>query len=352
MEAVGDADAMHFPEIGATLISGPAFKGLGVQAEAEGDGPIVEPEYFVFADNTAYLQGFSRAADIIAEDLRRLPPLDFEPESVEVEVLGATWGLNACKVPPSGQTGRGIRVAILDTGFALNHPDFAGRAITSQTFVGQPVQDLHGHGTHTTGTACGPKSPVGTTPRYGIGFQTRIFVGKVLNNSGGGTTATVLAGMNWAIANRCEIISMSLGAQTPVQAAYTAAGNAALIRGLLMIAAAGNSATQTGAPANSPSIMSVASLDKNLTPSAFSDFGKIEIAAPGRDVFSSAPMPRRYATMSGTSMATPHVAGCAALWAQTNPSLRGRNLWRRLQASARHLPFPPARVGAGLVQAP
>ncbi len=119
-----------------------------------------------------------------------------------------------------------------------------------------------------------------------------------------------------------------------------------------MIAAAGNASAPTGAPANSPTIMAIASLDANLAPSAFSDFGKIELAAPGRDVFSSFPMPRRYATLSGTSMAAPHVAGCAALWAETSASLRGQLLWNKLQATARALPFPPARVGKGLVQAP
>jgi len=179
-----------------------------------------------------------------------------------------------------------------------------------------------------------------------------IFVGKVLSNSGSGSTAGVLAGINWAIANRCVVISMSLGSQSPVQAAYTAAGASALAKGCLIVAAAGNAAAPTGSPANSPTIMSVASLDANLTPSAFSDFGKIEIAAPGRDVFSSVPRPTRYGIKSGTSMATPHVAGCAALWAETSPTLRGVLLWRKLQATAKHLPFPAARVGAGLVQAP
>jgi subtilisin family serine protease len=241
---------------------------------------------------------------------------------------------------------------MLDTGLDLGHPDFAGRAIVSATFVGQPVQDLNGHGTHTTGTACGPKAPAGSTPRYGIAHRAPIFVGKVLSNAGGGTTATVLAGINWAIANRCPVISMSLGAQTGVQAAYTAAGSSALSKGLLIIAAAGNAAAPTGAPANSPTIMSVASLDPTLVPSSFSDFGKIEIAGPGRDVFSSVPRPTRYGIKSGTSMATPHVAGCAALWAETSPNLRGILLWRKLIATARHLPFPIARVGAGIVQAP
>jgi subtilisin family serine protease len=313
---------------------------------------IIEPEYFVFANNREYLRGFSSAANAIAKDLGAEGGVPGEDEEMEAEVLGATWGLVACKVPPSIRSGAGIKVAILDTGLDLGHPHFAGRSIISQTFVGQAVQDGHGHGTHIAGTACGIRAPPGTIPRYGIAYGSNIFIGKVLNNSGGGTTATVLAGMNWAIANRCEVISMSLGAQAPVQTAYTNAGKAALDKGLLMIAAAGNAASNTGSPANSPTIMSVASLDKNLTPSSFSNYGKIEIAAPGRDVLSAAPRPRITAIMSGTSMACPHVAGCAALWAQTSPTLRGMNLWRKLQSSARKLPLPASKVGAGLVQAP
>jgi subtilisin family serine protease len=241
---------------------------------------------------------------------------------------------------------------MLDTGFDLGHPEFAGRAFVTQTFVGQPVQDLNGHGTHTCGTACGPKAPPGNIPRYGIGFRVNIFIGKVLTNAGSGTQAGVLNGMNWAIANRCQVISMSLGAQIGAQPSYTAAGQSALNNGCLIIAAAGNAASFTGAPANSPTIMSVASLDPNLAPSNFSNFGKIEIAGPGRDVFSSWPRPTLHKILSGTSMAAPHVAGCAALWAETSPNLRGINLWRKLQATARHLPFPVARVGSGLVQAP
>ena len=360
LESVGDADAVVFPEIGVALVGGGAAqeRGMNAQTEIAADSAIesIDPEYFVFAANNSgeYLRGFLRAAETIAKDLLResgQPPLEAEEEAA---VLGATWGLNACKVPPSLRSGVGIKVAVLDTGMDLGHPDFVGRPVVSQTFVGQPVQDLNGHGTHCIGTACGPKAPAGTTPRYGIGYRSSIFVGKVLTNSGSGSQAGVLAGMNWAIANRCQVISMSLGAQIGVQPSYTAAGQAALNNGLLIIAAAGNNGpvAPTGAPANSPTIMAVASLDQNLSPSIFSNIGKIEIAAPGRDVFSSWPRPVRYKTISGTSMATPHVAGCAALWAQTSPNLRGINLWRKLQATARRLPFPAARVGAGLVQAP
>ena len=358
MQDVGDADALNFPEIGVALVGGPSLQARGLSAvdAVSADGPIeaIEPEYFAFAENSEYLRGFLRAASTIARDLGAGAGAAAGVEDeIEAEAVGATWGLIACKVPPSLKSGLGIKVAVLDTGMDLGHPDFAGRAFTTATFVGEPVQDLHSHGTHCIGTSCGPKTPPGTIPRYGIAYKARIFVGKVLTNSGGGTTASVLAGMNWAIANRCQVISMSLGAQTGVQAAYTAAGNAALANGCLIIAAAGNAASNTGAPANSPTIMSVASLDQSpLAPSSFSNFGKVEIAAPGRDVFSSVPRPTRYGTKSGTSMATPHVAGCAALWAQSSPTLRALALWRKLQATARPLPFPVARVGRGLVQAP
>ena len=357
-EDVGDADALVFPEVGVALVSGPAVqeRALDVEGDVAGEGPIevVEPEYFMFAENSEYMRGFASAVQTISKDLRpgAILPEDLEDE-IEPEALGATWGLIACRAPLSARTGAGIKIAILDTGLDLGHPDFAGRSITSRSFVGQPVQDLHGHGTHCAGTAAGTKSPPGTNPRYGIGHAAKLFIGKVLTNSGSGTTASVLAGMNWAIANRCDVISMSLGSQSPVQAAYTKAGTVALTRGLLMVAAAGNSyGSPTGAPANSPTIMAVASLDRTLTPSNFSNRGKIEISGPGRDVFSSWPRPTRYRTISGTSMATPHVAGCAALWAQMAPGLRGAILWQRLRTSSRKLPYPRTSVGSGLVQAP
>lgn len=375
LESVAGADAVVFPEIGVALIGGDAARerGLSAMAEIASDSPIesIDPEHFVFIDGTLeeylrslgesgpgnageYLRGFIRAAETIAKDLQTTLPTPPTPGPSEEEALavGATWGLLACRVPPSTRSGAGIRVAVLDTGMDLGHPDFAGRPIVTKTFVGQPVQDLHSHGTHCIGTACGPKAPAGTTPRYGIAYRAPIFVGKVLSNSGGSVAGSVLAGMNWAIANRCQVISMSLGGQQPAQPYYTAAGQAALNNGLLIIAAAGNAASFTGAPANSPTIMSVANINSNMTPWPTSNFGKIEIGGPGVSVFSSVPRPRRYGYKTGTSMACPHVAGCAALWAETSPSLRGMNLWNKLRATARPLPFPAARVGAGLVRAP
>jgi subtilisin len=360
----GDAHAMVFPEIGVALVGGGAAVEHGITTAefvaADSATQSVDPEYFMFSSQVNpgdYLRGVLRTAEMIYQDLGALPGAEALGD-VSATAVGATWGLRACKVPSSNFDGNGIKVAVLDTGFDLGHPEFAGRPIVSNSFVGQPVQDLHGHGTHTAGTACGPQSPPGPLQRYGIAFRSQMFIGKVLTNSGSGTQAQILAGMNWAIANRCAVISLSLGAQIPPQPSYTAAGAAALGAGCLIVAAAGNASNRPGsiapaiAPANSPTIVSVGALDSSLRVASFSCGGKVDIAGPGVNTFSSWPRPQSHNTISGTSMATPHVAGCAALWAQSNASLRGIALRAKLTSTAKHLPLPATDVGAGLVQAP
>jgi subtilisin family serine protease len=214
------------------------------------------------------------------------------------------------------------------------------------------------------GTSCGPARPSGTR-RYGVAPGTTIFVGKVLTNQGSGTDTNILAGMNWAIVNRCRVISMSLGASVAqVSTAYETVGRRALAAGTLVVAAAGNNADRrlgnvgfVGIPANSPSIMAVAAIDFQLGIAPFSarsnpvQGGQVDVAAPGVAVYSSWPMPNRYNTISGTSMATPHVAGLAALWSQTTGAA-GTGLWSALTQAARRLSLPSVDVGAGLAQAP
>ncbi|MFG6666399.1 S8 family serine peptidase [Halomonas sp. HNIBRBA4712] len=354
LEDAGDAEAMIFPQLGVVLIGGDALerRGMSIHDDAFKRPAIelIEPEYFAFAESSEYLRGFLSAANAIARDLADVGSeyRDDEPPAVR----DITWGLSRCKAARSRFSGAGIKIAVLDSGMDVKHPDFAGRVIESRSFVGEPVQDMNGHGTHCIGTATGPRKAAGKWPGYGVAFEAEIHVGKVLTDAGSSTGASVLAGMNWALANRCEVISMSLGSQSPVQMAYTKAGAAALEKGCLMIAASGNENAPTGAPANSPTIFSVGSLDPSLTRSNFSNVGKVDIAAPGRDVFSAWPRPINHKTISGTSMATPHVAGCAALWAQSDASLRGPALWQRLVDSAQALPLSQEQVGAGLVQAP
>ena len=294
------------------------------------------------------------------------------------EVFMFTWGLGVTKAAASRLSGRGMKVAVLDTGLDLGHPDFAGRNIVSRSFVANergeelPVQDGHGHGTHCIGTACGPRAPFrapGRPPSYGCASNCDIFVGKVLSNQGAGTTAGVIAGIQWAIANGCQVVSMSLGRkiqpdESGFNPAYEQVARLALQRGTLIIAGAGNESVRPGVihpvsePANSPSILAVGALDEALLSAPFSNggfflpHGAVNIMGPGVKVHSSVPLPQLYGEKHGTSMATPHVAGIAALWAEANRMFRGVALGRQLLFSARRLPLHPRDVGAGLVQAP
>ena len=279
-----------------------------------------------------------------------------------------TWGLQAIGVSTTRFTGQGIKVAILDTGLDLNHPDFGGQAITSQTFSGVPVQDVFGHGTHCVGTACGPQRPATGVRRYGVACGAQIFVGKVFNNGAprpSAATGDVIAGIEWAVTNGCHVISMSLGVplnQKVVQ--YEAPIRRALQAGTLVVAAAGNNAdrpTNPGfvePPANADASIAVAAVDRHLQIARFSSRssqltgvgGIVNVAGPGVAVFSSLPG-ARHGLLDGTSMATPHVAGLAALWAEASGD-RGEALWNRVLGSARPLTLASVDVGAGLAQAP
>jgi subtilisin len=395
-------EGIVFETLGVAVVESSPEEIQGAMAEAGTEAsPIlhVEPERFVYALATAptlvpplpveeeepvatmpapaatsieYLLGYRDAVNhVVSKVMDRsgtVEELEGIPVTAALTETQFTWGLQVTRVPSSRFSGKGIRVAVLDTGVDLGHPDLAGRNITSQSFVpGQIVQDGHGHGTHCIGTACGPRQP-GRLPRYGIAFNSEIHAGKVLSNQGSGTDAQILGGIEWAIKNKCAVVSMSLGAPVelgqPFSPVFEQVGRRALTAGTLIIAAAGNDSQRpqriapVGHPANCPSIMAVGALDKNLRVSFFSSGGlnpqggKIDIAAPGRDVRSSWPRPALYNTISGTSMATPHVAGIATLLAEAHPQARGLALWALLTQLSRHLGSRSRDVGAGLVQAP
>lgn len=335
-----------------------ALSGLGVMA------PSLPPSGGLSADflrgYAAALQGLlSNAEPSSTSPLFRAPDL-----GLEVAATSATWGLQATRVPLATQSGQGIRIAVLDTGMDLHHPDFAGRNITSRSFItGEAVQDGHGHGTHCIGVSCGPRNPSGVQ-RYGIAYGAEIFVGKVLSNAGSGADGGILAGINWAVQNKCQIVSMSLGSPIAQGATfsqvYQNVARVAEQKGTLIVAAAGNESHRPGLtapvghPANCPTVLAVAALDSNLQVAYFScggingEGGEVNIAAPGVNVFSSWPMPLRYNTISGTSMATPCVAGILALYAEAT-GLRGMALANFALKKAKYL-GSVRDFGWGLVQ--
>jgi subtilisin family serine protease len=366
------ADAVIFERLGVAVVSpDPAAAGnLAERAEADARILAVEPERILYAIDERplsleYVRGFRDGVSCLYEQLKAGGADDAaEPGFSDNDSF--TWGLQATLASISSQTGADIAVAILDTGFDLAHPDFAGRAIVSQSFVaGRPTaQDGHGHGTHCVGISCGPKDP-SDSRRYGVAPLATIHVGKVLNDQGSGTDSEILAGIDWALTNGVHVISMSLGADVrEVSQTYETVGRRALDAGTLIVAAAGNNAERSagnvgfvGVPANSPSIMAIGAIDSDLQIADFSarsnpvEGGKVDLAAPGVDVYSSWTMPTRYRSISGTSMATPHVAGVAALISQAS-GVRGAELWAKLTQTARPLSLESADVGAGLVQAP
>lgn len=340
--------AVVFHSIGVMLVrcapeQQPSLRSL-VTAE---DSPIlaVEPERSVRA--LARVQDDPPRADPAADEL--------------------TWGVRAVGAALSPYSGEGVRIAILDTGLDLEHPDFEGRDIVSRSFVpGEDVQDRNGHGTHCAGIAAGPFKP-GSGPRYGVAGQAELYVGKVLSNEGFGTEGGVLEGINWAIENDCRIVSMSLGSPVeegePYSRVFEEVARRALAAGTMLIAAAGNESRRpdylapVGHPANCPSIMAVGAVDEQLHVAPFScaglneDGGQVGIAAPGVNVRSAWTRPKLYNTISGTSMATPFVAGVAALYAQADKANRGQALWDVLVQQVRLLDDPKRDVGAGLVHA-
>ena len=367
------SDAVWFDNLGVAVVSAePAQLGALRTVEA-GDGAIVSvsPEliHHVLAD-PGYVQGYRDGVNDLAG---RLGAADRPVEDAAAPARPPfadnaqfTWGLQATGAATSPRSGAGIKVAVLDTGFDVGHPDFVGRTVTTQSFVaGETVQDGHGHGTHCIGTSCGSKTP-GTGPRYGVAYGAEIFAGKVLGDNGSGSDGGIIAGINWAIENQCHIVSMSLGADVAqVHPPYTVVGKRALDAGTLIVAAAGNNADRrvgnfgfVGTPANSPFIMAVGALDQKLEMAFFSartlpdvQGGQVDVAGPGFQVYSSWPMPTRYKTISGTSMATPHVAGIAALWAEAT-GYRGRELWATLAQDSQRLLQPSVDVGGGLALAP
>jgi hypothetical protein len=325
----------------------------------------------------AYLQGLRDAADIAISYHQGRAHVSSTPivgiESVFPESTRSTWGLRAIGITSTSSvpTGKGVKVAVLDTGIDLKHPDLGYKVAEHYSAVslveGIAVQDVCGHGTHCAGIICGPTKSINDI-RYGTAPDIELFVGKVFNNHPrpGATDDDILEGIAWADDKGVRIISMSLGSdrQTnePFSPLYENLARRLLERkenSILIVSAAGNESNRPDFlapvvnPAACPSILSVAAVDQTLNIASFScrqmdTIGEVDVSSPGVDIYSSY-MGGGFESLSGTSMATPFVAGMAALYLEQNPNLTARQIWSNLKLKARKI-GDPADFGAGIIR--
>ncbi|MGN7253434.1 S8 family serine peptidase [Arthrobacter sp. SAFR-014] len=220
-------------------------------------------------------------------------------------------------------TGEGIKVAVLDTGVATDNDDIAAKVVLRANFsTAATGEDNYGHGTHVAGIIAATKDAEGVS---GVCPDCSILDGKVIDDSGSGSTSSIVNGINWAVENGARVINMSLGQRVPSLALEDAVNNA-WNKGVVIVAAAGNAGTQAPMyPAAYPNVIAVAATDNNDAKASFSTYGGwVDVAAPGVDVYSTFPKhpftigtqsgrEMGYDIASGTSMASPMVAGVAAL---------------------------------------
>jgi subtilisin family serine protease len=278
----------------------------------------------------------------------------------------ATWGIKSVLADISSFSGTGVRIAILDTGVFRQHADLKGRKIKTKKFAEGSSSDVDGHGTHCTGVACGYMDSNGI--RYGVAYESEIFVAKVLNDQGEGTDGGILAGIEWALSEKCRVISMSLGAPAGIGESYSETYETVAVRsmklGSIIVAAAGNESRRpsyiapVGHPANCPSILAVGAVDHNLRIAGFScggvnqNGGQVDLVAPGVGVYSMINSPGQHEKWDGTSMATPFVAGVAGLLFEQDKKATPLEVWSKLTQLSRRLKLSSIDAGSGLVQCP
>jgi subtilisin len=279
-----------------------------------------------------------------AEALKKNPNVSYVEEDHMAYATAQTtpWGITHIKanqVHATGNTGSGVKVAILDTGIDASHADLNVRGGAS--FVaGEPnaLTDGNSHGTHVAGTVAALNN---TTGVLGVAYSADLYAVKVLDSSGSGTYSGIIQGIEWAVSNNMDVINMSLGGSSGSTALQQACDNA-YNSGVLVVAAAGNSGTKgkrntIGYPAKYASVMAVGAVDSSNNRASFSSVGsELEVMAPGVNILSSVPG-NGYDSYNGTSMASPHVAGAAALIMAGNPGLSNVQVRQKLVNTAKPL---------------
>lgn len=273
------------------------------------------------------------------------------------------WGVDRINAELAWQTAKGltVKVAILDTGIDLDHLDLQTN-IKGNVNAINPLKsgnDDNGHGSHVAGIVAAIDNNIGV---IGVGPEIYLYAVKVLDRTGSGWLSDLIEGMEWCVNNKMEVINMSLGSSSDNQSFHDAIIKA-YQAGVVLVAAAGNNGETGGAvsyPAKYPEAIAVSAVDQAGRLASFSSFGpEVDLAAPGVSIKSTY-NDGYYRTLSGTSMAAPHVSGAAALALATPVGiydLDGDSLWdpaevkNKLEATAENLGLSSYQQGAGLVRA-
>ncbi|GHF94160.1 S8 family serine peptidase [Streptomyces zaomyceticus] len=314
-------------------------------------------------DPAAFWNGFTAAPNARAA----APAKVWLDGRVKAAMAESNEQIGTPKAWEAGLTGKGVKVAVLDTGADLAHPDLAGRVTESKSFIaGQEVADRNGHGTHVASTVGG--SGAGSDGKEkGVAPGATLAVGKVLSDEGSGSESEIIAGMEWAAKDiDAKIVSMSLGSREPsdgtdpmAQAVNTLTAET----GALFVIAAGNSGApgSIGSPGAADSALTVGAVDSADEAAYFTSQGprygdqalKPDLSAPGVDILAARSQlvagSGLYTSMSGTSMATPHIAGVAALLAERHPDWTGAQLKNALMSSSKTLDASSYALGSGRV---
>ncbi|TXS55025.1 S8 family serine peptidase [Streptomyces sp. t39] len=289
---------------------------------------------------------------------------------VEADMAESNAQIGTPKAWEAGLTGKGVKVAVLDTGVDAGHPDLKGRLAETKSFIeGQEVADRDGHGTHVASTVGG--SGAGSDGREkGVAPGAELAVGKVLSDEGSGSESQIIAGMEWAAKDiDATIVSMSLGsreASDGTDPMAQAVNTLSAETGALFVIAAGNTGTpgSIGSPGAADSALTVGAVDSADEAAYFTSQGprfgdnalKPDLSAPGVDILAARSQLSAgeglYQAMSGTSMATPHVAGVAALLAEKHPDWTGRQLKDALMSTSKRLDASAYALGAGRLDVP
>jgi subtilisin family serine protease len=253
-------------------------------------------------------------------------------------------------------TGLGVKVAVVDTGIDLDHPDLINNIKGNVNCINprKSGDDDNGHGTHVAGIIGAVNNQIGV---IGVGPEISLYAVKVLDKNGKGWLSDLIEGLEWCINNKMDIVNMSLGSSSDNQSFHDAIRKV-YEAGIIQVAAAGNNGLTDGSidyPAKYPETIAVSAVGQNsdgsLYPANFSSYGpEIDLTAPGVSIKSTY-INGNYKTFDGTSMATPHVSGVAALTISVKGRMSPDELKTYLKNRAENLGLDPYKQGAGLIRA-